>query len=60
MWTVNHHELRYELLPNAVVAEGVVDRLVNSSFHANTEGRSYRPQRRPGQAAKRAKGGRVE
>src|SRR5665647_2868684 len=37
----------YELFPNAVVAEGVLDRLINSSFHVHMEGKSYRPKRRP-------------
>ena len=30
----------YELFPNAVVAEGVLDRLVNSSFHVHMEGKA--------------------
>jgi DNA replication protein DnaC len=47
----------YELFPNAAVAESVLDRLVNSSYHVHTEGRSYRPKRRPGQDAKLEKGG---
>jgi DNA replication protein DnaC len=47
----------YELFPNAVVAEGVLDRLVNSSFHVHMEGNSYRPKRRPGQGVKLEKGG---
>lgn len=38
----------YELFPNAVVAEGVLDRLVNASYHLQMAGRSYRPERRPG------------
>jgi hypothetical protein len=46
----------YELFPNAVVAEGVLDRLVNSSFHVHMEGKSYRPKRRPGQGVKLEKG----
>ena len=46
----------YELFPNAVVAEGVLDRLVNSSFHVHMEGKSYRPKRRPGQSVKLEKG----
>jgi len=50
----------YELFPNAVVAEGVLDRLVNSSFHVHMEGKSYRPRRRPGQGGKLAKGGAAE
>lgn len=47
----------YELFPNAVVAEGVLDHLVNSSFHVHMEGKSYRLRRRPGQGGKPAKGG---
>ena len=47
----------YELFPNAVVAESVLDRLVNSSYHVHMEGRSYRPKRRPGQGARLEKGG---
>ena len=50
----------YELFPNAVVAEGVLDRLVNSSFHVHMEGNSYRPRRRPGQTPRLAKGGATE
>ena len=37
----------YALFPNPVVAEGVLDRLVNSSYHVVLEGRSYRPMHRP-------------
>lgn len=47
----------YGLFPNAVVAESVLDRLVNSSYHVHMEGRSYRPKRRPGQGATLEKGG---
>jgi hypothetical protein len=52
----------YELFPNAVVAEGVLDRLVNSSFHVHVEGKSYRSRRRPGQDPQACRGrcGRVE
>ena len=50
----------YELFPNAVVAEGVLDRLINSSFHVHMEGKSYRPKRRPGQGGKLARGGAKE
>ena len=31
----------YELLPNPVLAEAVLDRLVNASHHLTLEGRSY-------------------
>jgi DNA replication protein DnaC len=47
----------YELFPNAVVAESVLDRLVNSSYHVQMEGKSYRPKRRPGQGRPLEKGG---
>ena len=47
----------YELFPNPVVAESVLDRLINSSFHVHMEGKSYRPRRRPGQAQGLVKGG---
>ena len=30
----------YELFPNPVVAEGVLDRLINASFHVHMEGKS--------------------
>jgi len=39
---------RYGLFPNPVIAEGVLDRLVNCAHHVLMEGRSYRPNRRPG------------
>lgn len=38
----------YGLFPNPVLAEGLLDRLVNTSYHVVLEGRSYRPRRRPG------------
>ena len=38
----------YPLFPNAVVGESVLDRLLNSSHHVLLEGKSYRPNRRPG------------
>lgn len=47
----------YELFPNPVVAEGILDRLVNSAFHVPMEGKSYRPYKRPGQGVPLAKGG---
>ena len=40
----------YPLFPNAVVGESILDRLLNSSHHVLLEGKSYRPNRRPGQA----------
>jgi hypothetical protein len=39
---------RYGLFPNPVVAEGVLDRLVNCAHHMLIDGRSYRPNKRPG------------
>jgi DNA replication protein DnaC len=38
----------YGLFPNPVVAEGVLDRLINSAHHVFMDGKSYRPTRRPG------------
>ncbi len=40
----------YPLFPNAVVGESVLDRLLNTSHHVLLEGKSYRPNRRPGRA----------
>ena len=40
-----------------MVAEGILDRLVNSAFHVAMEGKSYRPHKRPGQTSVLAKGG---
>ena len=37
----------YPLFPNPVLAEGALDRLVNSSHHLLMVGKSYRPMRRP-------------
>ena len=42
----------YELFPNPVVAESILDRLVNAAHHVHMQGRSFRPTTRPG--AKRA------
>jgi DNA replication protein DnaC len=41
----------YGLFPNPVLAEGALDRLVNSAHHVLMPGRSYRPLRRPGREA---------
>jgi DNA replication protein DnaC len=41
----------YPLFPNAVVGESVLDRVINSSHHLLLEGKSYRPNRRPGRPA---------
>jgi len=38
----------YGLFPNPVVAEGVLDRLVNSAHHVAMLGKSFRPNQRPG------------
>ena len=38
----------YSLFPNAVVAESILDRVVNSAHHVAMSGRSYRPNKRPG------------
>jgi DNA replication protein DnaC len=38
----------YSLFPNAVVAESILDRVVNSAHHIFMDGKSYRPNTRPG------------
>jgi len=38
----------YGLFPNPVVAEGILDRVVNSAHHIFMDGKSYRPTKRPG------------
>lgn len=38
----------YPLFPNAVIAEGLLDRLLNSAYVITMLGQSYRPQQRPG------------
>jgi DNA replication protein DnaC len=38
----------YPLFPNPVVAEGLLDRLLNSAYVITMVGRSYRPRQRPG------------
>ena len=40
----------YPLFPNPVLAEGLLDRLLNSAYTVMMLGRSYRPQQRPGKA----------
>lgn len=37
----------YRLFPNPVVAESILDRIVNSAHHLHMDGRSYRPNKRP-------------
>ena len=46
----------YPLFPNPVVAESILDRLINTAHHIHMDGRSYRPNNRPGtpKATKRA------
>jgi DNA replication protein DnaC len=39
----------YPLFPNPVVAESILDRLINTAHHIHMTGRSYRPNHRPGQ-----------
>lgn len=41
----------YMLFPNPVVAESILDRVVNGAHHIAMPGRSYRPNHRPGQPA---------
>ena len=42
----------YLLFPNPVVAESILDRIVNAAHHVHMDGRSYRPNKRPGAPAK--------
>ncbi len=42
----------YSLFPNPVVAESILDRVVNGAHHVAMVGRSYRPKRRPGAGAR--------
>jgi DNA replication protein DnaC len=41
----------YSLFPNPVVAESILDRIVNAAHHVHMDGRSYRPNKRPGAPA---------
>jgi len=41
----------YPLFPNPVVAESLLDRLINTSHQVLMDGPSYRPNKRPGRAA---------
>lgn len=43
----------YPLFPNPVVAESILDRLVNTAHHLEMAGRSYRPNKRPGARTER-------
>jgi DNA replication protein DnaC len=42
----------YSLFPNPVVAESILDRVVNASHQVHMDGKSYRPNGRPGRGAK--------
>ncbi|HUG84033.1 MAG TPA: IS21-like element helper ATPase IstB [Euzebya sp.] len=42
----------YPLFPNPVVAESSLDRIVNAAHHIHMDGRSYRPNKRPGATPK--------
>lgn len=42
----------YSLFPNPVVAESILDRVINSSVHLHMDGKSYRPNKRPGAPSK--------
>jgi DNA replication protein DnaC len=44
----------YSLFPNPVVAESILDRIVNCAHHVHMDGKSYRPNKRPGATAKAA------
>ena len=44
----------YALFPNAVLAEGALDRLINAAHHVTLEGRSFRPRQRPDAKARSA------
>jgi len=45
----------YALFPNPVVAEGILDRLINSAHHILMEGKSFRPNKRPGRSDSKQK-----
>jgi len=45
----------YSLFPNPVVAESILDRIVNTAHHVHMEGKSYRPNKRPGAPASEKK-----
>lgn len=40
----------YPLFPNPVLAEGILDRLINKAHHVVLTGKSYRTQQKPGSA----------
>ena len=37
----------YSLFPNPVVAESILDRIVNAAHHVHMDGKSYRPNSPP-------------
>ena len=45
----------YSLFPNPVVAESILDRIVNVAHHIHMDGKSYRPNKRPGAPAEAKK-----
>ena len=45
----------YPLFPNPVIAESLLDRLINTSHQVFMNGPSYRPNKRPGRAPETAK-----
>jgi DNA replication protein DnaC len=45
----------YSLFPNPVVAESILDRIVNVAHHIHMDGKSYRPNKRPGTPAEAKK-----
>ena len=46
----------YPLFPNPVVAESILDRLINTAHHVHMDGRSYRPMGRPGRRTEATEG----
>jgi DNA replication protein DnaC len=38
----------YSLFPNPVVAESILDRVANAAHHVHMDGKSFRPNKRPG------------
>lgn len=44
----------YSLFPNPVVAESILDRIVNVAHHVAMEGKSYRPNKRPAATGRRS------
>lgn len=41
----------YPMFPNPIIAEGLLDRLLNSAYLVPMLGKSYRPRQRPGKGA---------